>query len=166
MQKEMISILHTGHPGIERIKETARESLFWPNINNQLEHSVKSCSSCQEFKNRQPKEPLLHHSVPDTPWTKLATDLFYLKRKSFVIIVDYTTKYFDLSEIPNCTSHTVAEHTKAILSRYGIPKEIISDGGPEFIGKEYKQFCKAWDINHTYSSPEHHESNGLAESKL
>lgn len=80
--------------------------------------------------------------------------------------MDYTTKYFDLSEIPNCTSHTVAEHTKAILSRYGIPKEIISDGGPEFIGKEYKQFCKAWDINHTYSSPEHHESNGLAERTI
>ena len=50
-----------------------------------------------------------------------------------------------------------------MLSRYGIPKEIVSDGGPEYIGNEYVTFCKEWDIEHTYSSPEYPQSNGLAE---
>ena len=41
--------------------------------------------------------------------------------------------------------------------------EIVSDGGPEYIGNEYVTFCKEWDIEHTYSSPEYPQSNGLAE---
>ena len=32
MRKEMKSVLHTGHVGIERTKARARESLFWHNI--------------------------------------------------------------------------------------------------------------------------------------
>ena len=162
----MIEILHTGHPGTRQIKERARESLFWPGINSQLEQSVTSCGACQEFRNRQPKEPELHHEIPNTPWTKLATDVFHIKRRHFVILADYTTKYFDLSQVPDTQSATVTNHTKAMLSRYGIPKEIISDGGPEYTGKEYKQFCKEWDIEHTFSSPEYHESNGYAERTI
>ena len=166
LRKEMIKILHTGHPGINQIKERARESLFWPGINAQLEQSVTSCATCQEFRNRQPKEPEIHHEIPTTPWTKLATDVFHIKQKHFVILADYTTKYFDLSQIPDVTSETVTNHTKAMLSRYGIPKEIVSDGGPEYAGKKYTEFCKQWDITHTFSSPEHHESNGFAERTI
>jgi len=166
MRKEMINILHIGHPGIQQIKERARESLFWPGINSQLEQAVTSCESCQQYRNRQPKEPQLHHAIPETPWTKLATDVFHFKRKHFVILVDYTTKYFDVSQIPDVQSETVTNHTKAMLSRYGIPKEIVSDGGPEYIGHEYKSFCKSWDIEHTFSSPEYHESNGFAERTI
>ena len=49
---------------------------------------------------------------------------------------------FDISEIPDKRSTTVVLHTKRIFSRYGIPKEVISDNGPEFIGKAYKKFSK------------------------
>ena len=163
MRQEMIKLLHIGHPGIQTIKDRARESLFWPGINTQLKQSVTSCEACQEFRNKQPKEPLQHHEIPDTPWTKLAADVFNLKRKHLVILVDYNSKYFDLSQIEDTQSHTVTEHTKAMLSRYGIPKEIVSDGGPEYIGNEYVTFCKEWDIKHTYSSPEYPQSNGIAE---
>ena len=166
MRPEMMKLLHIGHPGIQTIKDRARESLFWPGINTQLEQTVTSCEACQEYRNKQPKEPQLQHEIPDTPWTKLATDVFHLKRKHFVILVDYTTKYFDLSQIEDTQSKTVTEHTKAMLSRYGIAKEIVSDGGPEYIGQEYVNFCKEWDIKHTYSSPEYPESNGLAERTI
>ena len=163
MRQEMLRLLHIGHPGIQTIKDRARESLFWPGINAQLEQTVTSCDACQEHRNKQPKEPQLQHEIPETPWTKLATDVFHLKRKHYVLLVDYTTKYFDISQITDTQSRTVAEHTKAMLSRYGIPKEIVSDGGPEYIGNEYVTFCKEWDIEHTYSSPEYPQSNGLAE---
>lgn len=166
LRQEMTKLLHIGHPGILTIKDRARESLFWPGINTHLEQSVTSCEACQQYRNKQPKEPQLHHEIPDTPWTKLATDVFHIKEKHFVILVDYTTKYFDLSQIDNVQSKTVTNQTKAMLSRYGIPKEIISDGGPEYMGSEYVNFCKSWDIKHTYSSPEYHESNGLAERTI
>ena len=56
----------------------------------------------------------MHHEVPDTPWTKLTTDVFHIKKKHFVL-VDYTFKYFDLRQINDTQSKTVTEHTKAML---------------------------------------------------
>ena len=89
------------------------------------------------FLNEKIKIKLISFYTPAALWSKVATDLFHSKDKHFVIVVDHTTKYFDLSEISNLTSRTVTLHKKTILSRYGIPKEIISDGAPEFTGKEY-----------------------------
>ena len=89
--------------------------------------------------------------------------MFHLFKKTHLAVVDYSTNFLDVSTLPNAESHTVAEHTKAIFSRYGIPKEIVSDNGPEYTGKAYKQFCIDWDIRHTTSSPEYPQSNGLAE---
>ena len=48
MRQEMLKLLHIGHPGIQTIKDRARESLFWPGINAQLEQTVTSCDACQE----------------------------------------------------------------------------------------------------------------------
>lgn len=76
MRQEMLKFLHIGHPGIQTIKDRARESLFWPGINAQLEQTVTSCDACQEHRNKQPKKTQLQHEIPETPWTKLATDVF------------------------------------------------------------------------------------------
>ena len=166
MQKDMVKVLHTGHPGISKIKSRARSSVYWPGIDSQLEDLVNACSLCQEERHKQPKEPLLPHDIPSRPWEKVGTDLFHLFNKSYVLVVDYNSKYFDLSQLPDAESRTVTEHTKAIFSRYGIPKEIISDNSPEFRGSAYKKFCKSWDIYHNPSSPEYPQSNGLVERTI
>ena len=81
-------------------------------------------------------------------------------------MVDYTTNYFDLSKLLNTRSSTVIAHTKSIFSKYGIPLEVFSDNGPEFISHEYKLFAQEYDLKHTSSSPEFPESNGLVERTI
>ena len=85
---------------------------------------------------------MIPHGIPEIPWTKVGTDLFILNSKIYLIVVDYTTNYFDISMLPNKESPTVVVHTKRIFSRYGIPKEVFSDNGPEFIAREYVEFSK------------------------
>ena len=36
----------------------------------------------------------LGHKIPLHPWTKLATDLFHFKGASYLLIVDYTRRFF------------------------------------------------------------------------
>ena len=163
MQKEILQILHIGHPGIVKVKARARTTVYWPGINSQLDDLSQKCQQCQEHQNRQRPEAPLQHDIPATPWTKVGTDLFHLFQKTFLLVVDYTSKFFEVSELPNAESPTVVAHTKAIFSRYGIPKEIVSDNGPEYAAKAYNDFCNRWDIHHNPSSPEYPKSNGLAE---
>ena len=129
-----------------------------------------SCDTCQEYHNQQKDEKPVARDIPTTPWTKVDTDLFELKGKSYFVVVDHTTNFFDISLIPNKWSATIVTHTKKIFSKFGIPKKVVShtkrifskfgipkkvvtDNGPEYIGKDYKLFAKQWELKHDSSSP-------------
>ena len=137
------------------MKNCAREIMFWPGINNNIENIVRTCDVSQQYHKRQQRETYIPHEIPDIPWTKLGTNLFEIFTKSYLIVVDYTLNFFDISKIPDKRSSTVVHHMKQIFSRYGIPKEVILDNSPEFIGNAYKKVSKKWNFKHTTSIPVH-----------
>ena len=55
---------------------------------------------------------------------------------------------------------------KSIFARYGIPKTIVSDNGPQYSSFQFQQFCTIYYISHDPSSPEHAKANGLAENTV
>ena len=55
----MKQILHIGHLGIKRTKVKARGTMYWPNINTDIEHMVANCDECQIYSNKLEKETLL-----------------------------------------------------------------------------------------------------------
>ena len=166
LRKEIKDILHAGHLGIVKMKTNARSIIFWPQINNDIENIVNNCEMCQKYQNSQPSEPLIEHDTPKNPWTKVGTDLFELNNKSYLIIVDYTSNFFDLSQLPNKLSKTIVLHTKRIFSKFGIPKTVVSDNGPEFSGEPYQIFSRQWDFQHVTSSPKYPQSNGKVERTI
>nr|XP_054770401.1 uncharacterized protein K02A2.6-like [Lytechinus pictus] len=51
-----------------------------------------------------------------------------------------------------------------IFSLFGPPEEIVSDNGPQFVGKPFQDMCKKSSYRrHITSSPHYPRSNGLAE---
>ncbi|GFN81031.1 polyprotein [Plakobranchus ocellatus] len=57
----------------------------------------------------------------------------------------------------------VAEALLTIYARLGIPKEILSDHGPQFISDLMNQVCRLMGIKHVYSSIFHPSSNRMCE---
>ena len=51
------------------------------------------------------------HEISDASQTKVGTYLFDLHSKDYPIIDNYTTSYFDISEIPDKNSSRVMCHT-------------------------------------------------------
>ena len=92
-----------------------------------------------------PTKPLLRHEIPDQPWVEIGTDLFSFDNKDYVIAADYTSKFFEISRLPNTEASTVINQTKAIFSRYGFPRDVVSDNGPQFTSYEYKNLSEQWD---------------------
>ena len=95
--------------------------------------------------------------------TKVGTDLFSIFYQNFLIVVDYTSKCFEISLLPNALSETVISHTKSIFAHHGVPETVISDNGPQFISDKYDQFGKSWVLDHDFSSPEYPQGNGMVE---
>ena len=50
-----------------------------------------------------------------------------------------------------------------LFSRFEVPEEISSDGGPEFTFSATKEFLKTWDVTHQISSAYYPRSNGRAD---
>ena len=90
---------------------------------------------------------------------EIGTDLFLFHNKDHVIVVDYTSKFFEISRLPITEASTVINHTKAIFSCYVIPREVVSDNGPQFTSYEYKNFSQGWDFKHVTSNPRYLNSS-------
>ena len=78
-------------------------------------------------------------------------------------MVDYYSKFFEVSHLPNSKSKTVINHIKPQLARYGIPEVIVSDNGPELSSHEFAEFAREYGFKHITSSPRYPQSNDLAE---
>ena len=156
--------LHYGHFGAEKTKLLARQTVYWPNINKLIDNVTAGCKLCQEFLNAQPSEPLQQHDIPPGPWHTLATDLFHFDDSEYLLIGDMYTKFPFVRKMPTlCPSRTVIAATKQIFGEHGIPENVISDGGPHFISRDYKQFAEQYGFNHIDVSPRYPKSNGFIE---
>ena len=111
---------------------------------------------------------MVSHSVPNAPWSKVASDSFEYKKSTYVLIVDYFSNFIEVSKLPpgETKSEDVIKHTKSIFARHGIPEIVISDNGPHYSSNEYKRFAKEWEFSHDISSPKYPRGNGLAEARV
>ena len=143
-----------------------RQSVYWPNIHKDIEKMVKSCAACQENQTEHSQQPLVAHDVPSTPWTKVASDMFEIKGDNYLIITDYQSKFHVVQKTISTTSNTIAHITAEWFSVLEPPLEIVTDNGPQYVGKPYEDMCCKWNVKHTTTSPRYSESNGLVERQV
>ena len=74
LRVEMLRKIHENHLGIEKCKRRARDVLYWPGMNDQIEQIVSKCETCAMHKRAQQKEPMKGHTIPDRPWQKVCID--------------------------------------------------------------------------------------------
>ena len=162
LQQDMLKKLHEGHQGITKCRLRAKQSMWWPGLNKQLERLVNDCSIC--CKERvQHAEPLMPTRFPDLPWQKVASDLFVWKGVYYLLVIDYFSRYVEIAKLNGESSTIVIKHLKSIFARHGIPQEMITDNGPQYSSREFGKFAENYGFKHTTSSPRFPQSNGEAE---
>ena len=167
LRQSILEKLHLSHTGIEKTRQLARESCYWPNINKDIEQMCKMCDLCQEYQHENQREPMIPYPIPSRKWQMIATDLFEISGRQFLIICDKFSKFPLVDEIQSPTSsEAIANKFRHYCALFGKPQEIYSDNGPQYSGQAFQQFCKAWGIKHITSSPTHSRSNGFIERQI
>lgn len=136
-----------------------RESQTISLVANQLEDLVANCVTCRQAQ-VQRADP---SAFPELPWQKVGMDLFEWKKMSYLLIVDYYSRYIEIAKLTKLTAEEVIRHTKSIFARHGIPEVIVSDNGPQFSAETFTKFAQDYQFKHTTSSPYYPRSNGGAE---
>jgi hypothetical protein len=167
MRSAMLKIIHQAHLGIVLCKRRAKDVLFWPGMNSEIEDVVSRCEICQRMRSQQQKEPLLPHEVPEGPWIKIASDIFEIDGDYFLITSDYYSEFFEINYLgKHMTSAQVIKCIKEHCSRYGIPETIVTDNGTQYCSNEFRRFCAEYGIKQIFSSPKYPQSNGFAEKTV
>ena len=166
LQKQYLTRIHEGHLGISKCLQKAREYLFWTNYSNDIQEEVEKCALCQENDTSTTTKHKFYSEVPPFPWHTVGSDLFYLRKQDYLVLVDYFSKFLIVRKLPSSTSQAIKKEMGVIFSEYGRPYILRSDNGPCYSSQEFKHFLEELKVLHQTSSPHFPQGNGLAESMV
>ncbi|CAG2213160.1 unnamed protein product [Mytilus edulis] len=163
-RQQTLELLHSAHPGVVKMKLLARSYVWWPRIDSEIESLAKRCSGCQKH-HRNPKQSPLHPwEWPSSPWKRIHIDFAgpFIDHM-FLIVIDAHSKWPEVIPMKSTTSTQTIRVLRTIFARAGLPEQIVSDNGPQFVSAEFQTFTKMNGITHIKSAPYHPATNGLAE---
>ncbi len=164
LRSNLLEELHRDHMGMSRMKSMARSFFWWPGIDKAIEEVVRNCQACQAIKNTPAVAPLQPWIWPSQPWRRVHLDFAgHFQGMSYLVVVDAHSKWPEVFPMASTTAAKTIEVLRQLFSSYGLPEELVSDNGPQFISDEFAGFMRANGVKHIRVAPYHPASNGLAE---
>ena len=164
LRARLVEELHHDHPGVTRMKAVARSYMWWPGLDKDLEECARGCRSCQSFKSAPPVAPLHPWLWPAKPWQRVHIDFAGpFMGKMFLIAVDAYSKWPEVVGMTSTEAPKTISELRKIFAANGLPQQLVTDNGPQFVSGEFATFMKMNGIKHIRCAPYHPSSNGAAE---
>ncbi|GAA0172523.1 hypothetical protein LIER_26332 [Lithospermum erythrorhizon] len=119
---------------------------------------MKKCDACQRMGSAQyvpttSMTPILNH-IPFIMWEiDLVGKLPKAKGsvKYVVVAVDDFSKWVEVAPLKKTSSDNIVRFIwKHVITRFGVPRILISDNGPQFESEELAKFYEKYNIEHRF----------------
>ncbi|XP_038699702.1 uncharacterized protein LOC119997000 [Tripterygium wilfordii] len=164
----VLAELHEGecgnHSGARSLTHRALTTgYYWPTMRSDAIDYVRRCDKCQRFAQipHMPPERLTPIAAP-WPFMKWGMDIVGPlpkasgQRQYFLAMTDYFTKWIEAESYSLIKDLDVKKFVwKNIICRFGVPKEIVTDNGPQFASHKFQEFCANWGIRVDFATPRH-----------
>ena len=151
-------------PWVRKCLNRTKQSMYWPGLYGELKELVTNCNTCLRFSSKKPncvsKTQHARHEIPVNPWSKLASE-FHFEGESYLLIVDYTSRFPIIRKLNLMTGKAIAHHMQAIFAEYRWPDTLVTDNGPCYTSKEFQMLKESMSVNHIASSPQYPPAMGL-----
>lgn len=166
-----IQAAHMGHAGISRTLQMLRKCYWWPKMSEDVETFVKACAVCiQHEKSWTVRKPTVQPiEWPTEPWSKVGIDIsgphynLPIDMRYALVMLDYHSRWPVVSFVPQVSSGTVIKFLKKSFMEEGLPKELVSDNGPQFVSREFTRFLTERGVKHRRTAVYNPQCNGLVE---
>jgi hypothetical protein len=150
-----------GHFGFNKTLELVSRDFWWPQMWKTIKDFVLSCDTCSRSKNprHRPYGLLQPLPVPQRPWSSVSMDFITDLPPSatfdaICVVVDRLTK---MAHFIPCKKSISGEATAKLflnnIYRYhGLPDDIISDRGPQFISRFWRSLFEILKVDIKLSS--------------
>eukprot|EP00794_Sanderia_malayensis_P002386 gene2386-biopygen1273 len=156
----------SGHLGVKRTLQRARERFYWPQMALQITDFVTRCHICAQNKldPRHRRAPLQSIEVNE-PFVFWAMD--YMGplpdmtggNKHLLVVMDHFTKWCEVFATRDQKARTVAE----VFFRFGPHTILHSDQGRNFEGNLMQEVCDLMGIHKSRTTAYHPQCDGLVE---
>jgi len=174
-RREVLRAFHctplSAHPSHRKMYLRMAKQVCWYGMAKEVKDFVKNCHICQ--KNRfglREKPTLQSRGAPTRPMQRISMDLLSLEGvrapgpSNVLVIVDEFTRYAEVFPVKNMESDTIADKlVEEFICRYGIPEEILTDRGANFLSDLFVELCRQLKIQKLNTTAYHPEGNGANE---
>jgi hypothetical protein len=168
LQRDVLKDLLLMHQGATKLRQRARMSIYWPNIDAEIVNAARSCERCTSSLPSHPPEPLRPHEPATRPFEHIHGDLGEFNGQHFLVLVDQFSGWPHVVRFPNknTSAKKIVDALREFFICVGAPVKFWSDNGGQFAGDECVQFLLKWGIAFGTSSPHYPQSNGYAEAGI
>ncbi|XP_061757255.1 uncharacterized protein LOC133553258 [Nerophis ophidion] len=159
-----------GHMGYDKTLNRIMVRFYWPGIRVGVRRWCASCPDCQLVNPAAtPRAPLRPLSLIEVPFERIGMDLvgpFHPNTRGYrfaLVLVDYATRYPEAVPLRSISAKSVAQALFQVISRVGIPKEILTDQGTSFMSRTLKELYGLLGIKSIRTSVYHPQTDGLVE---
>ena len=161
----------SGHPGGRRMYETMRKKFYWPSMSMDVYTTVLQCDKCARnrvvfrkhannlklFPPRGPLENTIIDILGPLPRTTTGN-------RFVVVMTDRFSKLCRFRALRTITAEKLARtFAEEWVFVYGPPQSLLSDNGPQFTAKLFREACRLMGVRNVYTSTYHPQTNGLVE---
>lgn len=165
LQRQAITLAHTGHQGLVKTKQLLRTKVWFPNIDKLVEQHIQSCIPCQAVTDKKVREPLQMTELPAACWQKVAADFKgpLPDGKYLLVVVDLYSRYPFVKTVTSTSAMAVIPKLDELFAEHGTPVTLITDNGPPFSGVEFERFAESLGFKHQKITPLWPQANGEVE---
>ncbi|CAH9083530.1 unnamed protein product [Cuscuta europaea] len=148
------------------------QGFFWPTMARDCADLARKCTTCQVLQ-KAPGRPAVNYAPVSTaiPFSRWGIDLVApLPRAAgnnryIIVAVDYFTKWIEAEPLASITGARCQRFVyKSIITRFGVPQEIISDNGTQFEAAPFQELLREFGVRHRFSSVAYPQGNGHVEN--
>ena len=175
LRESVLEVAHDsilgGHLATKKTYDRVTSNFFWPGAYDDVSRYCQSCDICQRTipKGRCGKTPLVAMPIIGEPFARVAIDLVGplpmsgRKHRWILTLVDCATRYPEAIPMKGIDTIECAEELVNIFSRIGIPQEILSDRGSQFVSDLMREISRLLSVRQLQTTPYHAQCNGLVE---
>ncbi|XP_037521037.1 uncharacterized protein K02A2.6-like [Rhipicephalus sanguineus] len=141
LNRHILDLLHETHPGMATMKNIAR-SLFWfPGLDGEIERLVRECPACVQAAAMPPAQTPVPWPTTGEKWSRLHADYAGpIEGHMILVVVDSETKWIEAVPTKSATAEVTVEALRAMFARFGLPRTLVTDNGPQFTGFHFRNF--------------------------
>lgn len=162
--------LFAGHFGVKKVYDRLKRYTWWRGMRADIRRHCRSCLACATRKGTRKtfKSPLQPIPVGG-PFHRVAVDILQLPQTTngncyVAVFMDYFTKWPEAFAIADQRAETIAKlFVDHIVCQHGIPEELLSDRGTNFLSSLLLEVCKLLEVKKLNTSGYHPQTDGLVE---